>query len=185
MTNSGDIPGEGPQASTSRSIEGFEVALEPGAREILFVAPWEEGASAGGWTCSRCGQASLSDQRWRLEYRHESGEHLTFVVCHDCADELEPVRLTVDMRALRRAAVEPDGPDLSEVAEHAERIVTQRGSPFTGVVALRSADVHDLASAAGMSAGQLTDRLDGVGALISKGQGFRRDYDGAWPARNE
>ncbi|MDX1658966.1 MAG: hypothetical protein R3343_09120 [Nitriliruptorales bacterium] len=185
MTNSSDLPGEGSQAATSRSVEGFEVELEPGAREILFVAPWEDGVPGGEWTCSRCGRSSLSDQRWRLEYRHEAGEHFSFVVCHDCADELEPVRLTVDMRALRRAAAEADGPELSEVAEHAERIVNERGSPVTGVVALRSADVHDLASAAGLTAGELTDRLDRVDALISKGQGFRRDYDGAWPTRNE
>ena len=152
------------------------VPLEPGARGVLSVAPSDVLEHDTEWTCARCGEPFISKDVWRVDYRHPDGGASSYLACRNCAEQLEPVRVTIDVRTLRRVA-SGDEDDLAAVAQLAERILSERSGPDTGVVSLRWADLFGVAEAHGRSPNQIADELEEAGALISRGQGFRRDFE--------
>ncbi|MDX1621422.1 MAG: hypothetical protein R3320_10555 [Nitriliruptorales bacterium] len=97
---------------------------------------------------------------WRVDYNYPDGSHYAFVVCRSCADDLRPVRLTIDLAALR----DYDGPrDLSAVTSLVETITSQREQPTDGVLPLRWSDVHLLAETYDESPSEFAARLHNAG----------------------
>ena len=138
--------------------------LAPGDRGILSVSPWVGGEAGSAWSCARCGRGFLTQDSWLVDYRHQGAQQYSFLVCRTCAEELSPLRLTVDLRALERVG---DDEELAQVRDLARRVASQRGGG-SDELSLRWADVHRLAETSGTSPKRLAERLSESGVLIRR-----------------
>ena len=139
---------------------GSVLALEPGDRGITAVERWPEVASQVSGTCARCGRAFPPSDAWRVDYRDQHDNAYRFVVCPTCADELEPVRVTIDLTALERRRLEVD---LAPIVTAVRWIVDHRAEPPTGELTLRATDVYILAQAYGEEPQAFADRMHEAG----------------------
>ena len=149
--------------ATLTDVERLRLPLAPGDRGILSVSPWVGGEAGSAWSCARCGRGFLTQDSWLVDYRHQGAQQYSFLVCRNCAEELSPVRLTVDLRALERVQ---DDEELEQVRELARTVAAQRAGEDSDELSLRWADVHRLADAAGTSPSRLARRLSDAGVLI-------------------
>lgn len=138
------------------------MSLEPGDRAIMEVRPWFAEGEDSRWTCSRCGRWFPRGESWLVEYRHEDGDRLAFVVCGDCALQLMPRRLTIDLSTLQDSRHDED---LAPVKRLVNFITTHRSETPRGELRLRASDVYILSQVYGTSTAQLAMRLRDEGLL--------------------
>ncbi|MDX1620234.1 MAG: hypothetical protein R3320_04545 [Nitriliruptorales bacterium] len=78
-----------------------------------------------------------------MTFRHPDGDTHEFVVCADCAQQLTPVRATIDLTALEQKR---DDYPLDPVVSLVEYVLQRRSPPPTDRLPLRAADLHVLAT---------------------------------------
>jgi hypothetical protein len=135
---------------------GEGMALRPGDRRIVSVSPRPRQGTRT-WTCARCGTPFAVGDSWEVTYRHHDGDEYRFVVCADCAHDLSPVRVTLDLGKLEG---ERDL-ELAPLVSVARFVVSSREdeAPADDRLQLRYADIHLLAELFGLSPIELEDQL--------------------------
>ena len=144
-------------------MEGQPLQLQPGDRRIQGVRPLFGVEARSASHCARCGRRLLEDRTWRVDYGEGRSNTVTFDVCGECARELTPRRLTIDLAALRLREV-PD--DLVPLARLVDYILLRRTRIPTQELQLRSSDVHLLSETYGTSTAQFVMRLRDEGLLV-------------------
>ena len=136
--------------------------LRVGDRGIIGVKP-AVFDSDDPWPCARCGRDFPRSQTFTVEYRHEDGDPFGFMVCPPCADELQPVSVTIDLATLDRL---PEEERLLELESLITLVEELRGARGQQQLALRWMDLDVLASARQMTVREFIDYLDERGLII-------------------